>query len=338
LSEIFSDLSYWPERIAKILLCSLPFVLAYLSWRFVEQPFRNLQFLSRKHLFALFAGLGGLLGAIAAWSIYAQGWPGRFQPEDMDILISHGVRSQYIRERFDKVSKNINLFNTMNKSRVLILGDSYAQDLLNMIHENSMLSNTEIRVRYMPARCQIYRGDEDAMAFIAKKDKKLCAKNTPRFYKGLETLVEQADIIVFAASWREWSAERLPTTLRKFGILPQTRVIVLGRKNFGDVRRKRYLNLSRENKIAIRNKTNSKHLRTNALMKQSLRAPNVEFIDLHALVCGENSETCPIFTPEGKLISHDGSHLTQAGARYLGHLLKEHSVLGTPSLIQPSGK
>ncbi|MDR0735305.1 MAG: hypothetical protein LBF51_00490 [Zoogloeaceae bacterium] len=254
-----------------------------------------------------------------------QGWPGRFSPEETDLLMSYEARTQYVIHRFNEIKKNQAAFDSMaGKPRVLILGDSYAQDLVNMIHENKLLSDdAQIRTRYMPARCQIYRGDEDFMTFVDEQDKKSCARNISHFYEGLRAFIEQADTIIFAASWQAWSAERLPATLRNLGIPPRTRVIVLGRKNFGKVKRRRYLGFSRMEKIALRNPVTPEHLRINTLMKQNLGAAGVEFIDLHALACGEASETCPVFTPEGKLITHDGGHLTQAGAAYLGRLLKE---------------
>jgi hypothetical protein len=325
LSDFLPSLSYWPEQIVKTLFGVLSLALAYLSWRFVEQPFRDKRFLRRRHIFLLSAGGGGvLIGPIAASGIWAQGWPGRFSPEEIDLLMPHDARTQYVIARFNETQKNQAAFDDMaDKPRVLILGDSYAQDLVNMLHENELLPDAQIRVRYMPARCQIYRGDEDPTAFVDEKDKKLCAESIPPFYEGLRAFIEQADIIIFAASWKTWSMERLPATLRNLEIPARTRVIVLGSKNFGEVQRRRYLELSRAQKIALRNPVTLEHLRVNALMKQNLDAAGVEFIDLHALACGEASETCPLFTPEGKLISHDGGHLTQSGAAHLGRLLQE---------------
>jgi hypothetical protein len=75
-------------------------------------------------------------------------------------------------------------------------------------------------------------------------------------------------------------------------------------------------------KLALRNEVGAVNLKIHALMRQNLQGVGVEFIDLHRLVCGENAVTCPVFTPEGKLISHDGGHLTQAGAAWIGSLLK----------------
>jgi hypothetical protein len=49
--------------------------------------------------------------------------------------------------------------------------------------------------------------------------------------------------------------------------------------------------------------------------------PPALFVDTHAIVCGVEVPGCPLFTPSGSLISYDGFHLTQAGARYVGTLL-----------------
>ena len=42
------------------------------------------------------------------------------------------------------------------------------------------------------------------------------------------------------------------------------------------------------------------------------------FVDQYALICGEGQMTCPVFTPNGELISFDGGHLTKQGASFVG--------------------
>ena len=69
----------------------------------------------------------------------------------------------------------------------------------------------------------------------------------------------------------------------------------------------------------------SEHLVVNDGML--LDVPPEIFVDLHALICGDGAVTSPAFTPEGKLISYDGSHLTQAGAKFIGQRLMNHPLL-----------
>jgi peptidoglycan/LPS O-acetylase OafA/YrhL len=70
------------------LLCLLSLALAYLSWRFVEQPFRNRKFLRRSHIFLLSSGGGAIdssyrmdnhMGARMARPVPARG-VGSFDP------------------------------------------------------------------------------------------------------------------------------------------------------------------------------------------------------------------------------------------------------------------
>jgi hypothetical protein len=52
------------------------------------------------------------------------------------------------------------------------------------------------------------------------------------------------------------------------------------------------------------------------------RTPGISaFIDLYAALCGPEYR-CPIASPEGRLYSFDGTHLTRDGAVLLAHRLR----------------
>lgn len=57
------------------------FLLAWASWRFVEQPFRSTVRFDRKRIFALSGAGMALFGAVAAAMLPLGGWPARFAPE-----------------------------------------------------------------------------------------------------------------------------------------------------------------------------------------------------------------------------------------------------------------
>ena len=69
----------------------------------------------------------------------------------------------------------------------------------------------------------------------------------------------------------------------------------------------------------------SDSVRTNSLMKGTLSVG--DFVDVSALLCGEDSLVCPLFTDAGNLISYDGVHLTKHGAGFLGARLAQHPLL-----------
>ncbi|CAF1578880.1 unnamed protein product [Adineta ricciae] len=57
----------------------------------------------------------------------------------------------------------------------------------------------------------------------------------------------------------------------------------------------------------------------NTIMKRSF-SPSV-YIDTIGMVCVFQNNTCPIFTPHGKLITYDGWHTMKHGARYVGEII-----------------
>ncbi|MDR0234013.1 MAG: hypothetical protein LBI31_04335 [Zoogloeaceae bacterium] len=311
--------SFW--LFAGLALLSLG--LAYISWRYVERPFRDRQLFSRSRIFR-FAALGAVPLAVVG-CIGLNGLPSRFG-EDVDLLVTNRVRSQYVAKRRDQL-KGIERFSSEKKLRVLLLGDSFAGDFLNMMAEAGLLPDAEIRVRYIPVRCQIYCGEENGLDFVAEIYRDECAKGVYKedFYPSLQPMIQDANVIIFASLWAEWAARRLPETIKNLQIPDSTRIIVVGRKHFGKIGPRNYLGLSLQEKAALRNRVDNQHAYINGILRTGMEIMrNVDFVDLPELVCGADSETCPVFSPEGKLLSYDGNHLTQAGAAYIGGLLKEH--------------
>ena len=228
---------------------------------------------------------------------------------------------KYVRTRFLEMMNKP--FDINAKKKALIIGDSHAQDFLNGVLENGYLQDYQISTRYIPVRCQIVMGD-DAAKYIKAKDKRFCA-NADTLLKAKDQIAE-ADLIILVANWQKWSAKKLPQTIDNLGLSPKQKLFVVGRKSFGKVSIRDYLRLSGEQLIQLRNKTDGQQLKIDEIMSKSLS--NAVFINHHQLVCGE-SEDCPVFTNDVKLISFDGGHLTKDGASYVGKVLFKNSLLGS---------
>ena len=154
--------------------------------------------------------------------------------------------------------------------------------------------------------------------FINPGDIKLCARD---YYKGLSELIAAADVVLIAASWQEWSVERLSVTLDRLGIAAKANYIVFGHKNFGHINRTAYTGMSSSEKSAYLNPVTDSGFNLNRLLSQTVDRSH--FVDMQALLCNPTALQCHIFNEQGLLLSHDGSHLTQAGARYLGSRLAD---------------
>jgi len=208
-----------------------------------------------------------------------------------------------------------------NKKKALIIGDSYAQDFFNSVSENHYLKHYQIRTRYIPVRCQIFLGAQSAR-LINPKDQDFCDKSDT--LKKAKQQIAETDLIIFVASWKEWSAKHLAQTIKNLAIKPQQKIVVVGKKSYGRVAIKKYLGMPDKELKSIRNIVDKGQMEVNKILKESL-AKNT-FIDQHEMVCGKE-ETCQLFTDKMELISFDGGHLTKEGARYTGKILFQNPIL-----------
>ncbi len=231
------------------------------------------------------------------------------------------INKQYVRAEFGKVQNKA--FNPNDpRKKLLIIGDSQAQDFINSAKEHQFLKGYQVRTRHIPAKCQPFLGDP-ARSGVESKDRAFCEK--------VETLsksqkqIENADVVILAALWREWAVAQLPQTIKNLNLEATQKLVVLGRKSFGKISLRHYLRMSGDKRKALRNPINQKFLSANQSLKQ--RLPAHMFVDQYALICGQGKNTCPVFTPKGELISFDGGHLTKQGASYVGERIFTSAAL-----------
>ena len=228
---------------------------------------------------------------------------------------------EYVRQRFIKQLEKP--FNPDDKrKKMLVIGDSHAQDFYNALLENKLEGRYQISTRRIPAICGLYLGSENIIPLIEAKHAPICEK--------ADTLtdalphIKQADTVIIAANWKLWSAERLATTVQNLNIKAPQKLFVVGRKNFGKINLRKFLRMPSDKLKQLRNPVHGAQQETNRVMKQTLSA--AVFVDIQALLC-KSEDDCPLFTPDVRLISYDGGHLTAEGARYVGSVLLKHPPL-----------
>jgi len=245
------------------------------------------------------------------------------QANSQDLLkaANPAMNQQYVRAEFGKIQNKA--FNANDpRKKLLIIGDSQAQDFVNSAMEHQFLKGYQVRTRHIPAKCQPFLGDP-AQSGVETKDKAFC--------ESVETLsksqkqIENADVVIIAALWRDWAVSQLPQTIKNLNLAASQKLVVLGRKSFGKISLRHYLRMSEDKRKALRNPINQKFLSSNQQLKQ--RLPPHMFVDQYALICGQGQNTCPVFTPEGELISFDGGHLTKQGASYVGERIFTSAAL-----------
>ena len=134
----------------------------------------------------------------------------------------------------------------------------------------------------------------------------------------LQKLIEQSDAIWLGSAWQPWVVELLPKSIKNIEETFKKPVLIFGRKSFGEITPKVILQLPAGQRFSHVEKMDAEHIIVNERMREIL--PAEQFIDISRLLCG--GETfCRIFTDRGGLISFDGTHLTQDGAKHLGEAL-----------------
>jgi hypothetical protein len=299
-----------------------------LSYFFIEQPFRNKQYFSQKQIFN-YAGLATMITLIIALFLinnanYRSSLPNQVDNSFLSDLTKYGNRD-YVGRAFIAFARKKNFSNrtsTLNR-RIALIGDSFAEDFYNMIIEGKHLINYEFCVYFIFYHCQIYLGNEDRGRFISPGQRQSC-RNAYDIKYALP-IIHQANIIILASRWKEWSVQRLPTTIKLLNLTNRQQLFVLGTKNFGVVNPKLYIDKSNKYRIKQYQYPLIEADKINNLLEKTLN--NTIFINVQKMICTGLNQTCPVFTPNGKLISYDGIHLTKYGALYIGDIIFNNKPL-----------
>ncbi len=314
-------------------------LLGWLTWAYIEKPFRKPPFRkplqgaadgkaakpgilpTQKHVFiaagagmAVFIALGGALFA-------SNGLVQRYDPADRYLVsIEFGEQGRYVRRNFGR--RQLDAFADNGHPNILIIGDSYAQDLMNVVVETGLEARANLSSYYVNPRCSNLYLEQDITEHINAGDREMCAQEVGYASPELHQRMAEADTILVAASWRGWNHDFLEESFRNIARHTSARLVLVGRKRFGPVSISRLLQLSEDERRSLRLAVSDGHLQTNERMRQL----DLPFLDLHRIICGEATD-CPTFTDDLRLISHDGGHLTQDGALYVGQALINQSAL-----------
>jgi peptidoglycan/LPS O-acetylase OafA/YrhL len=299
------------------------FILSYLSWRFIERPFRNKLLFSRTQIFSYsFIGILILL-FIGVLGVYTNGFEDRFSNYERKVLAEYVDAGKYVSSRFDNLDQDFDINeNTLN---VLIIGDSFAEDMLNAVFESGLSSNYSISTRKIQAHCGNIFTDRDLSKYIRPQDLAGC-KNGYEDKKLLERF-KSAEEVWLVSSWRLWVVPMIQESIaniRKHA--PQSKIKVFGRKHLGQRKANEFINswnVDIDELLSIKPMPDV-HIQVNESMKKLLHKE--EFIDVSFILCGSTIQ-CSNKTPNMLPISYDGLHFTKSGAKYFGQKLSQNEIL-----------
>ena len=324
---ILAFLRLYPNEISQnsisLIVIIVVFPLSCVSYYFVEQPFRDKKRFSRKKIFK-FAAVATCITFIAALFFIRASINRSLMADQENDTYLFDLRQDKIwdslsRDAFMLGSKKKTFSNDTSKyrGRIALIGDSFARDLYNIIREGRYLTDWDICVHFIYARCQIYMADEDRLQFIEAKFHQTCRNGY--HIKHALPIIRKANIILLSSNWTSWAVERLPITLQRLNLTKEHQVYIFGPKHMGKINPMRYVKKSKSFRLNQYQYPDVGVLRVNELLEKTI--DKSIFVNMQKLVCMGSNGTCRIFTPKGKLISYDGEHLTQFGALHVGKFL-----------------
>ncbi|NNF00464.1 MAG: acyltransferase [Pyrinomonadaceae bacterium] len=282
------------------LLCILgAFLLAGLSWKF-EMDFRNDQKISRKFLVLSAAICSAVILSSGLIFHYTSGFYNSY-----DELRSSFSENYAGNKNIGYVARNLSFigrrFHQEDKKNLLLIGDSFTRDLINMGLANNYFSNVE------PS---IYNRKFNCLGSSGKSIDEL-------------GLLKDAEIVI--VTYRTLDPDEKACWSRDLRLLTESnkKVIVVGPKDFG-YNINAVLRSNAVDKYDHKNKISADVLEFNNFLKEE--TPKANFVDLIDLV-SDGNQNVRLYSKDKKLLSTDRHHLTIFGAKEYGQILFSHSLL-----------
>jgi peptidoglycan/LPS O-acetylase OafA/YrhL len=275
---------YEPGITKQVFFSLLSVPLAYLTWRFIENPFRSKTAIDSRSVFiSLSVGILFLSG-IGFLMHKTYGF------QDFLPRYSYGGNPQSYVD-LPRAFK-LDSFPGNEKKKMLVIGNSFARDFINMMTENDVLKSYNLI--YFEGDC------------ISSNQKKL------------SDLLVDVDVVVYARDWgqKSFSESQIESVASCSRYLSRQashgKVFVLGVKNFG----------WNNNFVKLGNSEDGARvtpLKSVLSFNDSAKVKVDGYVDVLGLISKDGRVR--IFDDDGKFITYDTNHLTKGGARYIGGIL-----------------
>lgn len=309
----------WPSQSDMVIYILLALGLAVVTYHLVEKPFRNRRVIALPVLVRI---VSVATVAVFVPSVYAylnDGLWGRYADGQLQMVGISEDRDSYVDYvlKYAKTTRTTDKFSDPDEGNDLfVIGDSYAADFLNALNEGGFLEDLEVLSYKISWDCLNVPESSDYKEFLKPKDVNKCDGVVRAGHPDLAARIQDADFVLLVSSWMDYTTSQLGELLAAVESQTDAPVLIVGRKQFGRINAEKLVSYTKQEFLNKRQKSHA-HLKWLKAVPESVKG---NYLDVHRLFCGDN-EDCPIATPEGRLISYDGGHLTRDGAVHLSRRL-----------------
>jgi len=274
-------------------LISVTLGLSWLSWRYVEKPFRNRKKMSFRTAVAILLPAAVCL-VVAGGAIYKLGGI----PSRLPLPVGAEAPGTYKSFNDENLKYKLDAFPPTAKKKLLVLGNSQGRDFINAMKAANKFPDYSI----------VYRDDFNLcdLDHAAEKYKKL---------------VDEATLIV------DVYLHRIKAPVCDGRALAQRpelvgKLIFLGPRDFG-------VNINPSSRVPLDQRSTARVQATQNVVDaetylRSITPDSLYVSQLEHLT--PDGHTMPIFDERGLILSEDRVHLTRAGARYVGERIFDDPV------------
>lgn len=327
---LFVFASYYLMReltaLETIALGAMTFIAAIALYSLIEKPLRkaNGSKLSGNGFALASLGCSTALIVVASSSWGQNGWDWRLPEAVRKVAeIDKEAANKYVFTMHDVLSKR-QFSNDGIKEKILIIGDSQAGDLANILNESGYLASHDVISRKITSNCATpWISELDAQVFFSKENQ--LTLKSPTLIKRCQDeiklandskLLQSADKIYIAMYWRRFASEKYVAAINHITAQTNAKVYVFGRKDLSKDSAfitAKFGRIHGLENYAVQFKSKD----TDTANTELISIKGTKYINMMGAICPK-SDHCLVLDANNKPIFFDSQHLTKEGAQALG--------------------
>ena len=300
----------------KIALMFAIFIISYLSYFFIERPFRDKKKINTKKLLSVI-----ILGIVLMLFVNLLTFYNKLQNKKFNIIKEFSLDNRFYKNEKSKYSINKKL--KKNKVNILIIGNSHAVDSYIIFNE---LYSYNDNLNFILLGTQI--------SCLKKSSKnKLCRE---KLKEEQFELIEMSDYLVFSTRWSEEDVNYLDSIVKKLNNEKNKIIIMSDSPTFHwsniftpldkfvlrNNKKPSLKEIDQLEKVLFKQIPNSV-FKNNKKLEKISKKNNLTYLNKFNYACNLYEKKCKILTSQNKKIYYDNSHYTLDGNFYFVYLFKK---------------